>query len=142
MRAGQLLQCGANMNREDCIVGSTVYTCDGLLYKYTVKSLPDNAGMIEVEPTEDSDGSCSELYIEEVYLYNEESLKLVGQKVQTELDNFKNLLEEGFAALARAQKIARDEGPGMYELDEHKLINISGLRNLEDYGWSSSSLWC
>lgn len=133
------------MKKEDCKIGVEVYTDDGLMYRYIVTSLPNEEGIVEVKPSDNSHGECDSFHLEDLYLYSEEKVNAIAKQFQANLDKARDAFEAAFEALNQCREHKTQDGTYVshYDLEELGLISTKELEStVECGGWSSSSLWC
>lgn len=131
------------MKKEDCTIGAEVYTTDGIGYRYTLTSLPNEDGMVNVVPTEQSSGEMEDFHIDDLYLYDFTKVQKVAADLQAKVDAATNALEVAFAALKELRDSEYQDGVGMHDLTQIKLLSLKELeQTVERGGWNKSQLWC
>lgn len=69
--------------------------------------------------------------------------KTLSNNVQSKIDEAKNALEKAFQLLEEAKVVAEHEDTTLREMQSKKILDLSKLESIMDnYGWSSSSLYC
>jgi len=134
------------MKAEDCKIGADLYTEDGINYRYRVLALPDEQGIVRVEPTEKSSGEMNSFHLDELYLYDPVLLQEVAANIQAKIDSAKNAFEKAFeelSSLKREDGRYLGNGLSIHDLETAGLISLQDLeKTIDDGGWSTSSLWC
>lgn len=131
------------MEAKDCVIGTEVYTEDGINYRYIVTSVPGQDGTVQVKPANKSSGEMDSFHHDDLYLYDLKEIKKIAAKFQAKVDNATNAFELAFKALKELHEVEYKSNISHFDLQESGLLNVKELEiTIEEGGWSSSSLWC
>lgn len=104
-------------------------------------SIPDDHGMVYVQW--DSVRSDPELVpTDQLVIVDPVVQKQISDRVQDKLNKAQSAFEFAFQMIQESKNIASEDS-SLNSLEKDQLIDTTGLSEvLEDYGWSTSSLYC